>query len=77
MSGRFSQYLRQVGRNIKAARAKNGMKQMDVSLQSGLSYRHYQSIEAGKVNVTLETLFRLAKLYKVEVQELLCDITDA
>ncbi len=71
---KFSQYLRQVGRNLKAARAKSGMKQVDVSLFSGLSYRHYQSIEAGKVNVTLETLFRLSRLYKVDVQDLVKDL---
>ncbi len=66
----FSRYLRLLGRNIKAARASSGLKQIDVSTGSGLSYRHYQNIEAGKVNVTIETLFRLAKLYKISIRDL-------
>lgn len=70
----FGKYVRQVGRNIKTARANTGMKQVDVSATSGLSYRHYQDIEAGKVNVTLETLFRLAKIFKTSVQELVKDV---
>jgi DNA-binding XRE family transcriptional regulator len=65
----FSMYLRQLGRNIKAARKKSGLKQIDVNT-CGISYRHYQSIEAGKVNVTIETLYRLANLYQIPISEL-------
>lgn len=70
---KFQNYLQQVGRNIKAARVRRGFKQTDVEDEIGLTYRHYQSIEAGKVNVTLETLFRLSKLFHVSVEELLKD----
>ncbi len=66
----FDGYLRQVGRNIRAARIRLGLKQIDVHVESGITYRHYQNIEAGKVNISLETLFRLAHLYKVKVEEL-------
>jgi transcriptional regulator with XRE-family HTH domain len=69
----FSTYLRQIGRNIKGARQKRGLRQSDVETAAGLSYRHYQNIEAGKVNVTIETLFRLSKLYKVHVEDLVKD----
>jgi transcriptional regulator with XRE-family HTH domain len=69
----FPRYLRHLGRNIKAARARTGLKQIDVSAVSGLSYRHYQSIEAGKVNVTVETLYRLSKLYKISIHDLVRD----
>jgi transcriptional regulator with XRE-family HTH domain len=69
----FSRFLRQLGKNIKAARARSGLKQVDVSAASGLLYRHYQNIEAGRVNVTVETLFRLSKLYKTSVAELVRD----
>jgi DNA-binding XRE family transcriptional regulator len=66
----FKVYLRTLGRNIKAARLKRGLKQVEVYEGCGLTYRHYQSIEAGKVNVTVETLYRLARLYEVRVQDL-------
>jgi transcriptional regulator with XRE-family HTH domain len=67
---KFDNYLRQIGKNIKAARVKAGLAQIEVHERSGITYRHYQNIEAGKVNVSLETLFRLAKLYKTTVKEL-------
>lgn len=66
----FENYLRQIGQNIRAARTSRGLKQVDVQEGSGLTYRHYQNIEAGRVNVTVETLFRLALLFKVPVEEL-------
>jgi transcriptional regulator with XRE-family HTH domain len=69
----FGRYLKQVGKNIKGMRIQRGLTQQDVSSQSGLSYRHYQNIEAGKVNVTLETLFRLSMLFRTSVQELILD----
>jgi len=31
----------------------------------GFNIRHYQDIEGGKVNFTLETLYRLAGVFKV------------
>lgn len=69
----FTVYLGRLGRNIKAARTRCGLKQIDVHVSSGLTYRHYQNIEAGRVNVTVETLFRLAKLYKVRIEDLVKD----
>ncbi len=66
----FRGYLKQVGRNIKAARVRRGLRQVDVEEEIGLEYKHYQKIESGIVNVSLETLYRLAKLYRVGVDEL-------
>lgn len=68
---RFEIYLRLVGAKIKAARLKRGLRQIEVHESCGLSYRHYQNIEAGKVNVTLGTVFRLASLYGTSPDELL------
>ena len=69
----FPIYLRRLGRNLRNAREKSGLKQIDVHEWGGLTYRHYQNIEAGKVNVTIETLYRLAKLYKVKIEDLVKD----
>jgi transcriptional regulator with XRE-family HTH domain len=70
---KFDTYLRQVGRNLKAARTRRGLKQIDVHEESGITYRHYQNIEAGKVNLTIETLFRLACLFDVGIEDLVKD----
>jgi DNA-binding XRE family transcriptional regulator len=63
-------YLKRVGRNLKSARLKAGLRQIDVNEKVGITYRHYQNIEAGRINVTVGTLCRLAKLYKATVSEL-------
>ena len=67
---RIQSYLKQVGKNIRKAREKSVLRQIDVEEKTGLTYRHYQSIEAGKINVTISTLFRLARLFKVKVSDL-------
>jgi transcriptional regulator with XRE-family HTH domain len=66
----FNQYLAKVGRNIKSARIKAGLRQIDLEEKIGLNYRHYQDIEAGKSNLSIETLYRLAKLFKVKIEDL-------
>jgi transcriptional regulator with XRE-family HTH domain len=63
-------YLRKVGKNIRAARLRSGLRQIDVNERIGLTYRHYQNIEAGKVNLTISTLCRLATLFKAPISEL-------
>ncbi len=65
----FGTYLRHVGLNIKAARVKAELRQADVEEKTGINYRYYQRIEAGKVNLTLETLYRLAKAFKTNIEE--------
>ena len=70
---KFESYLRQVGRNIRTVRTRTGLKQIDVHVGSGLTYRHYQNIEAGKVNITIETLFRLATFFSIRVEELVME----
>lgn len=63
-------YLRKVGLNIREARQKAGLTQLQVHERTGLTYRHYQNIEAGRVNVTLETLHRLSVVFAVQPQDL-------
>src|ERR1035441_3328275 len=38
--------------------------------RQGLSLRHFQKIEAGDVNVTLATLVRVAKAFRIPVKSL-------
>lgn len=67
----FRKYLRKVGHRIKAARIKCGLRQIDVEERIGLPCRHYQKIEAGRVNVTLETIYKLARLYQSDIDKLM------
>ena len=67
---KFDTLLQQIGHNLRAARTRCGLRQIDIEEKTGLTYRHYQSIEVGKVNMTVETLYRLAHLFKVDVADL-------
>lgn len=44
--------------------------QEDTAAQIGIGWRRLQDIEAGSVNLTLWTLVRVAKAFKVDVQDL-------
>lgn len=63
-------YLKCLGSNIKNARIRAGLRQVDVNSKADVTYRHYQNIEAGKINVTIATLRRLAGVLNVSI----CDL---
>ena len=67
---RMQLLLKTVGQNIREARIRAGLRQIDVNEKIGLTYRHYQNIEAGRVNLTVTTLCRLSRLFKIGVHEL-------
>ena len=68
---RMQPFLKALGQNIREARIRAGLRQIDVNEKIGLTYRHYQNIEAGRVNMTVGTLCRLSLLFKTSVHELL------
>lgn len=53
----YSQFARALSR----LRGKKGFTQEKLAEKSGISYRYYQSLEAGVYNPTLTTLLRLKK----------------
>jgi transcriptional regulator with XRE-family HTH domain len=63
-------FLKEVGSNLRVARKEAGLRQVEVETKSGVAYRHYQDIEAGKVNVSLDTLCRLANAFNTTVANL-------
>lgn len=63
----FARFRAAVGVNLKRARWLAGLTQEQVE---GLTLRHYQEIERGRKNPTLETLFGLAEQFGVTVADL-------
>ncbi len=59
-----------IGNRIKELRKAQGLRQEDMA-RFGISYKYYQRIEAGKVNITLKTLEKIAEALGVNVAELL------
>jgi transcriptional regulator with XRE-family HTH domain len=60
-----------LGQRIRELRVAKGLTQWEMA-ERGLSYKYYQRIEAGKVNLTLNSLEKLATALDVAVGELFC-----
>ncbi len=57
-----------IAKNLKLLRKISRITQQELSSKLELNYRHYQSIEAGKVDLKLSTLERLADFFGVPLQ---------
>lgn len=62
--------MKRLGKNVKRLRQAKGLTQEKMR-EAGFNYRYYQKIEAGEVNATLDTLVRLARVFKCPLSELL------
>ena len=56
-----------VGQILQSLRKKNKLTQLEVSLQSDISTRHYQAIEYGKKNCQVNTLTKILKIYNINL----------
>ena len=60
-----------VAAQVRRLRAGRRMTQEAAAGAAGLAVRHFRKIEAGEVNVTLDTLVKVATALGVDVAELL------
>jgi transcriptional regulator with XRE-family HTH domain len=58
-----------LGRRVRELRLAKGLTQWHMA-ERGFSYKYYQKIEAGRVNLTLKSLAKLAAALGVEVSDL-------
>ncbi|GAB6909934.1 Transcriptional regulator, XRE family [Desulfosarcina cetonica] len=58
-----------IGKRLKEIRKEKGLRQEDME-GLGLSYKYYQRIENGKVNITLKTLERIASVFEIPPSDL-------
>ena len=65
-----SEFLSQLGNRVREARALSGMSRRELARRSGMSERYVAQIEAGKGNVSIVRLLRIALVFR-------CDGTDA
>jgi transcriptional regulator with XRE-family HTH domain len=66
-------FLKRLGLRLREIRQSKGWTLEDTEEHGYISWRHLQKIEAGK-NFTMVTLFRLGRLYKIEMSELFKDL---
>lgn len=64
-------FLKSIGENVARYRKSVALKQTEAAAQAGFSYRYYQKIESGGANMTLATLYRLAKFFDTHPADLL------
>lgn len=60
-----------VAHNLRAARRKASMTQMDLCEATGVSQQHISQIEQGRASVTVDTLYELARGLNVNFATLL------
>lgn len=56
-----------LGQILKKLRIKHKLSQLELSLQCGLSVRHYQEIEYGKKNCQVNTLTKILEIYNINI----------
>ena len=61
---------RRIGKRIKELRKEKGLEQQELAAECNLEKTHMSRIEAGKQNLTLKMLQRIAKGLGVDVSEL-------
>lgn len=59
-----------IARRIRCLRVNGSLTQESLAQRAGLASRHLQKIEAGEVNVTLDSLVKLANALEVDLSEL-------
>lgn len=58
----FTRQIREeIGKNIKKAREKKKLKQVDVAVDAGINTSYYGKIERGLVNPSIEKLYRIIR----------------
>jgi transcriptional regulator with XRE-family HTH domain len=65
----FATFLRRLGRNLRRARWRKGLRQEDVAGE-GFTYRYVQELERGVRNPSVKMLFDLAQVLDVRVADL-------
>jgi len=70
----YKKEFKQLGERYRKLRHQLDMVQEDV-LDHGFSVRHYQQLESGRPH-SLQTFFRLSKMFKVDPEELIKGLVD-
>lgn len=69
-SREFQRLQKRLGRRVRQLRTDQGLTLEGLNERSGVDWRHIHKIEAGTLNVTLVTLYRLAKGLGVSIPDL-------
>ena len=70
---KYSEEYKEIGKKISQYRLKAGMKQEELANKVGISYSYLTQIEAPNVvkKMSLEVLFDIANVLKIDIKQLL------
>ena len=66
----------EIGRSIKAARERAGLRQSDAAARAGIDEKRWQRLEYGDVNPTLGTLLRIARALDTDIATLTSNLRE-
>ncbi len=72
----FQLYLKHIGENLKGVRIDKGITQEMLAEMNNVDYKYYQRIEAGAVNITVKTLYKISKSLEIDPKILLAKNKD-
>lgn len=64
-------YILRIGERVRGLKAQRGMTRKNLAKHSGISERYLAQVEAGKANISISLLLRIAEAMNVGVSELL------
>lgn len=67
----FQLFLKQLGENLKRVRTNKGLTQEFLAEMNNIDYKYYQRIEAGAVNITIKTLYKISQSLDIDPKILL------
>ena len=70
----LERFQKLLGARLADLRKAEELSQEEASRRAGLTRQHLQRIEGGTMNPTVATLFRLAKVYKVSIGDLMTSV---
>lgn len=62
---------KEIGKNIKILRIKKDLSQEDLAYKANIHTTHLSKIENGRMNVTIEILYKIAESLDTDVTELM------
>lgn len=67
-------FVKSIGEKIKSIRLSKGIKQNEIAYRCNFDKSSYNNIEAGKRNVAIITLYKIAKALNVSINSFFEDI---
>ena len=70
-------FRQRLGANVRRLRAEQALSVQVVADRAGMNWRHWQKVEAGDTNATLQTLVRIGDALGVDPAVLLAETAEA